>query len=153
MSFHQSRSCVAATAIVICVGTLAGSDLYAAQHRNENIPGSIDEQSAGARLLAKASEQSQARRSTRSERASKYGSKASKTRRSVLKTEKKYSYKTGKSANKDTVIDFDETDITGERRDPGVGFVKSAVTERSGQFVKIRKEWHDAMVKSVQLVD
>ena len=51
------------------------------------------------------------------------------------------------------VIDFDDTDITGERRDPGVGFVQSTHGAKSGNFVKIRKEWHDAMVKSTQLVD
>ena len=76
--------------------------------------------------------------------------KRAKNRSSILRTEKTYNIRGG---NKSTVIDFDETDITGERRDPGVGFVQSTFSERKSDFVKIRREWHYAMIQSTQLVD
>lgn len=76
--------------------------------------------------------------------------KKAKNRSAILRSEK--SYKIGRG-EKSTVIDFDETDITGERRDPGVGFVQSTLSERKSNFVKIRREWHYAMTQSTQLVD
>lgn len=72
-------------------------------------------------------------------------------RRRVLSTEKRFTQKKG--APKDTNIDFDEIDITGQRKDPGVGFVRSTVSGSGQDFINIRKEWHDAMVQSTLLVD
>lgn len=88
--------------------------------------------------------------SARSPRSAARSEQRSSQGRAILRSEKKF--KMGGSA-KSTVIDFDDTDITGERRDPGVGFVQSTFAERKSNFVKIRREWHDAMIKSTQFVD
>ena len=73
------------------------------------------------------------------------------SKKRMLTSEKSYKVNKGKMAN--TSIDFDETDITGQRRDPGVGFVKSTSKGDAMNFVKIRRKWHDSMVKSTLLVD
>lgn len=88
--------------------------------------------------------------SSRSPRSAARSEQRSRQGRAILRSEK--TFKMGGSG-KSTVIDFDETDITGERRDPGVGFVQSTFAERKSNFVKIRREWHDAMIKSTQFVD
>ena len=72
------------------------------------------------------------------------------SKKRMLTSEKSYKMQKGKMAD---TIDFDETDITGQRRDPGVGFVKSTSKGDSMNFVKIRRKWHDSMVKSTLLVD
>ncbi|MCY4444562.1 MAG: hypothetical protein OXC44_07180 [Proteobacteria bacterium] len=69
----------------------------------------------------------------------------------VMTSEKSVRVKGG--ALMDTNIDFDEADITGQRRSPNIGFVKSTVGESGRNFIKVRKEWHDAMVQSTLLVD
>lgn len=71
-------------------------------------------------------------------------------RQRVISSEKRYSQS---GVNKDTNIDFDEIDITGQRKDPGVGFVRTTVTKRGRDFVNIRREWHDAVVQSTLLVE
>ncbi|MCY4380224.1 MAG: hypothetical protein OXC40_01450, partial [Proteobacteria bacterium] len=101
-------------------------------------------------MIAQSSNKVSSRRSTRSKRAAKYGNKKTQNRREIITKEKSFKMSKGR---KNTVIDFEETDITGQRRDPGVSFVRSALTEEGGEFVQIRKKWHDAMVKSTQLVD
>ena len=72
-------------------------------------------------------------------------------REKFLTSEK--TYKVKKGVAKDTVIDFDETDIAGERRDPSVGFVKTPVLRGGNAFVKIRREWHDTMITSTLLIE
>ena len=94
------------------------------------------------------------RGSNRSQRESRRNSSQKKNsgeRQRVLTTEKRFTQKKG--VGRDTSIDFDEIDITGQRKDPGVGFVRSTVGKGGRDFINIRKEWHDTMVQSTLLVD
>ena len=80
----------------------------------------------------------------------KKSKKKSKVREKFLTSEKSYTVKKG---NRNTVIDFDETDITGERRDPNIGFVKSPILKGGNEFVQVRKQWHDTMISSTLLIE
>ena len=58
--------------------------------------------------------------------------------------EKKVEYK------KNTKVDFDESTITGERKNPFATMLNSRDQEFNKGFINIRKNWHDKMIMSVQ---
>lgn len=72
-------------------------------------------------------------------------------RRRVMTSEKRVTLKRGRGGK--TNINFDEIDITGERRDPALSFIKSESQGEGRDLVQIRKEWHDSMINSTLLVD
>jgi hypothetical protein len=76
-------------------------------------------------------------------KSSKSSSKSS-SESSLESGEKKVEYK------KNTKVDFDESTITGERKNPFATMLNSRDQEFNKGFINIRKNWHDKMIMSVQ---
>jgi hypothetical protein len=70
--------------------------------------------------------------------------KSSKAASSLESPEKKVEYK------KNTKVDFDESTITGERKNPFATMLNSRDQQFNKGFINIRKNWHDKMIMSVQ---
>lgn len=57
------------------------------------------------------------------------------------------------TGNDRTKIDFDETDITGQRRTPLGDYIGQSTSDRKYDFIKIRKEWHEKIYGSAKSLD
>lgn len=58
--------------------------------------------------------------------------------------------KNKKGGNADrTNVDFDEADITGQARNPFNSLLNARDQEGPGDFIRLRKHWHDQMIISV----
>ena len=66
----------------------------------------------------------------------------------VLSTEGQIQKKDGSS-----VVDFEETSITGARKTPMGSMVEQSKIDKNYDFVDIRKNWHPEMIKSATSLD
>ena len=75
--------------------------------------------------------------------------KRSKGRKRIISGEKRYKSKKGSKTN----LDFDEVDISGQRKTPMGSMIGSAKNRKGFNFIEIRKEWHDEMIQSASNLD
>ena len=73
----------------------------------------------------------------------------SKSRKKIISSEKTFKARKGRS----TKIDFDEVDISGQRKDPMGSLVGSARNQKELNLIQIRREWHKEMIQSASSLD
>lgn len=76
--------------------------------------------------------------------------RSSEGRQRILSSEK--SFKSQKGASK-TNLDFDEVDISGQRKTPLGSMVGSTRDKKGFNFIEVRREWHNEMVQSASRLD
>lgn len=75
--------------------------------------------------------------------------KKSQGRKRILSSERTFKAKKGAKTN----LNFDEVDISGQRKTP-LGSMVGTLKDRKGfNFIEIRKEWHNEMVQSASNLD
>jgi hypothetical protein len=77
--------------------------------------------------------------------------KKSTSRQKVISSEKSFTVKKG--AKDSQKLDFDSTDIGGERKAPLGSLINQSKSDKNFDFIKIRLRWHPEMISSASELD
>lgn len=77
--------------------------------------------------------------------------KKSNSRQKVISSEKSFTVKKG--AKDSQKLDFDSTDIGGERKAPLGSLINQSKSDKNFDFIKIRLRWHPEMISSASELD